>query len=86
MSATGNRKPKMPNTANAITAPVSSRQALGERQIESAIAMKNRAKKICCPLADNNFCEMKMDPRCQNADARIQDDDYDSAFRRFTKR
>jgi hypothetical protein len=24
--------------------------------------MKNRAKKICSAFAENNFCEMKMDP------------------------
>jgi hypothetical protein len=24
--------------------------------------MKNRAKKICCPFAENNFCEMQMEP------------------------
>ena len=24
--------------------------------------MKNRAKKICSAFAENNFCEMKIDP------------------------
>ena len=34
----------------------------GEGQIKSRDRDENRAKKICCPFAENNFCEMKMEP------------------------
>jgi hypothetical protein len=34
----------------------------GERQIKCRDRNEKQSKKICSAFAENNFCEMKMDP------------------------